>query len=398
MAMIDHYPPLNPITATNNTMDPPPNRGVDSSAGNEATRCSSTAATRTESSDFGQMFKSIDALQKLLENGDGDEISDQLSELFRRGEFSNFESVFKSGDRSELEKLMKSGDSQKFLSLFQSVGSLKNGRNVSKGSQKVIPGVFESRDWAPAFASSHVDIDPNAVFQSVDDSTSRPVAVADLKRVAGTDWEALYESSLPSYPLPSAGLGKEAIAQIQRPPVAETSLLKYVTPAAAAASKDTDAQQAVEDVDVSKNTAVVVARRLKKSSPRPSAEAADQSSPNRRSKRDPAVKLYYEPHPDDVLLGRGGRTNHHPGNKKYLQEKEEMQARYMAASKQDKTGVSQELVDRVHARGGRFLELDPTSNKWFEVTNIKARKKASQSLREVNTPEERAAKRAKYGK
>jgi hypothetical protein len=345
------------------------------------------------------MFKSIDALQKLLENGDGDEISDQLSELFRRGEFSNFESVFKSGDRSELEKLMKSGDSQKFLSLFQSVGSLKNGRNVSKGSQKVIPGVFESRDWAPAFASSHVDIDPNAVFQSVDDSTSRPVAVADLKRVAGTDWEALYESSLPSYPLPSAGLGKEAIAQIQRPPVAETSLLKYVTPAAAAAaSKDTDAQQAVEDVDVSKNTAVVVARRLKKSSPRPSAEAADQSSPNRRSKRDPAVKLYYEPHPDDVLLGRGGRTNHHPGNKKYLQEKEEMQARYMAASKQDKTGVSQELVDRVHARGGRFLELDPTSNKWFEVTNIKARKKASQSLREVNTPEERAAKRAKYGK
>jgi hypothetical protein len=102
--------------------------------------------------------------------------------------------------------------------------------------------------------------------------------------------------------------------------------------------------------------------------------------------------------PDDVLLGRGGRTNNHAGNKRYLTEKEEIQARYTAATKQDKTGISQELVDRVHAWGGRFLELDPSNNQWFQVTNIKARKKASQSLRELNTPEERAAKRARYGK
>lgn len=119
---------------------------------------------------------------------------------------------------------------------------------------------------------------------------------------------------------------------------------------------------------------------------------------NKRSKKDPEVKVYYEPTDFDVLLGRGGRTNHHPGNKKYLEEKADIQERYMAASKEEKTGISQELVDRIHAKGGRFLELDKGNQKWFEVTNLKARKKASQTLRELNTAEERAAKRQRYGR
>jgi hypothetical protein len=118
-----------------------------------------------------------------------------------------------------------------------------------------------------------------------------------------------------------------------------------------------------------------------------------------RKNYDPTNKIYVTPTHHDVLLGRGGRTNHHRGNNMYLEAKEEIQDRYMGASKDEKTVISQELVDIVHNWGGRFLKLDEsskTADQWFEVPNIIARKKASQSLREVNTPEERAAKRAKY--
>jgi hypothetical protein len=102
----------------------------------------------------------------------------------------------------------------------------------------------------------------------------------------------------------------------------------------------------------------------------------------------------------DVLCGRGGRTNHHPGNIYYLQMKEDIQERYLAASKEEKTAISQELVDAIHCRGGRFLKLDERSNhhQWYEIDNRTARKKASQTLREMNTPEYRAEKRKKYAK
>lgn len=121
--------------------------------------------------------------------------------------------------------------------------------------------------------------------------------------------------------------------------------------------------------------------------------------PKRKRSRpyvEPEVKEYVEPTDRDVLLGRGGRTNHHVGNRTYLEAKESIQERYMLASKNDKTSISQDLVDIITSRGGRFLKLDDEVNKWYPVPNIVARKKASQTLREVNSPEERASKRSKY--
>lgn len=110
-------------------------------------------------------------------------------------------------------------------------------------------------------------------------------------------------------------------------------------------------------------------------------------------------KKYFEPVDADVLLGRGGRANNHVGNKKYLEVKDSMQDRYMAADKSVKTAIAQELVDLVNKEwGGRFLKLDPLTNRWYEVDNTTARKKCSQTLREINTAEVRAAKRAKYSK
>jgi hypothetical protein len=127
-----------------------------------------------------------------------------------------------------------------------------------------------------------------------------------------------------------------------------------------------------------------------------SSEPQRQPKIKAKKKKEASEKQYFEPTNNDVLLGRGGRSNHHPGNQRYLILKEEIQPRYQAATKEAKTDISQELVDRIRQDGGKFLELDKQTNQWFVVTNIKARKKASQSLRENNTPEQRLAKRVKY--
>jgi len=100
----------------------------------------------------------------------------------------------------------------------------------------------------------------------------------------------------------------------------------------------------------------------------------------------------------DVLCQRGGLANHHPGNIRYLQEKDKLQPTYLAASKKDKTVISQELVDRVHAWGGRFLRKETASQTWYEVHQHTARTKAGQTLRENLSSEDRAAKRVKYPK
>jgi len=54
----------------------------------------------------------------------------------------------------------------------------------------------------------------------------------------------------------------------------------------------------------------------------------------------PGRVFFVEPTDNDVLLGRGGRTNNHPGNKRYLVVKDCMQARYMAANMDAKMLIS----------------------------------------------------------
>jgi hypothetical protein len=125
----------------------------------------------------------------------------------------------------------------------------------------------------------------------------------------------------------------------------------------------------------------------------------EKKSKTRKRQVDSSAKNYIEgTYMDvDVLSGRGGLGNHHPGNQAYLREKERMQSRYLAASKKNKTGISQELVEWVHARGGRFLQKKGKGEKrWYVMDNYAARNKARQALCEINTTEIRATKRAKY--
>lgn len=99
----------------------------------------------------------------------------------------------------------------------------------------------------------------------------------------------------------------------------------------------------------------------------------------------------------DVLFGRGGRSNHHGGNKVYRDIVTKHQEHYRSCDKNEKTKVAQGIVDCMKNEiGARFLELDKDTNRWYLVPNVVARRKVGQALRENNTEEARAAKRAKY--
>jgi hypothetical protein len=110
-----------------------------------------------------------------------------------------------------------------------------------------------------------------------------------------------------------------------------------------------------------------------------------------------AVKRIRNPHPHDVLSGRGGGINSHIGNKTFREWVRERKEPYnLAGSKAEKARVANEVIELVQALDppGRFLQRDSSSTAgvswWVEVDDIRALAKTSQALRE-GAPQIRAA-------
>merc|ERR1719273_2789072 len=61
---------------------------------------------------------------------------------------------------------------------------------------------------------------------------------------------------------------------------------------------------------------------------------------------------------NDVLFGRGGRTNHHPGNLRYRDIISLHRPDYVGAQKQDKPKVARRIVRAIKSgdKPGRFLK------------------------------------------
>eukprot|EP00977_Amphora_coffeiformis_P018106 scaffold6164_cov163-Amphora_coffeaeformis.AAC.17 len=93
---------------------------------------------------------------------------------------------------------------------------------------------------------------------------------------------------------------------------------------------------------------------------------------------------YVDPTENDVLLGRGGRSNFHPGNKRFRELADSSAERYgNTCSKGEAYEISEELVEKVHMKlKGKFLKLDTLTNRWYEVDRHEARRKCAQKLRE----------------
>lgn len=98
----------------------------------------------------------------------------------------------------------------------------------------------------------------------------------------------------------------------------------------------------------------------------------------------PEKRLYVdEVLPTDILCGRGGKTNHHEGNKRYRQVISKVKASYKKIDeKAAKTNMAHAIVNHVLAYGGRFLKLDENKQKYYILSVTEGRKKTSQALRE----------------
>ncbi|CAB9510450.1 expressed unknown protein [Seminavis robusta] len=88
----------------------------------------------------------------------------------------------------------------------------------------------------------------------------------------------------------------------------------------------------------------------------------------------------------DILCGRGGRSNHHPGNKQYRQVVSEMKQYYRETEgKSGKTELSRAIVDHVCDDGQRFVKKDESVGRYYILSKAEARKKTSQALRETKS-------------
>jgi len=90
----------------------------------------------------------------------------------------------------------------------------------------------------------------------------------------------------------------------------------------------------------------------------------------------------------DVLLGRGGMTNKHPGNVRFRTLVDSLKPRYIAlgSSKKKKKQFSEHLMHTVMEYGGRFLVCHQGKiGVWTEADLATSRKKCSQALREGKT-------------
>ena len=104
----------------------------------------------------------------------------------------------------------------------------------------------------------------------------------------------------------------------------------------------------------------------------------------RKKYADWPLKGIKEPHNNDVMYGRGGGTNHHPGNKKYRELVEDRKLEYVNSKRLDKPLVALEIIRKWRGQipPGRFLKLDEKTGTWLDVGDKKAREKTSQALRE----------------
>ena len=90
---------------------------------------------------------------------------------------------------------------------------------------------------------------------------------------------------------------------------------------------------------------------------------------------------------NDILFGRGGKNNLHSGNGQLRTLARAKAKEYQLADKKEKSNVSMDLVNQVHALSppGRFLRRDAVTMTWHIVAEELAREKCSQCLRDAVT-------------
>jgi len=252
---------------------------------------------------------------------------------------------------------------------------------------------FKSQDWTVGTISNDVPIRPSMMDQTPPPET-KPSFKASNSLFTSRDW--LTTEYLGTHEEVSIS---PAMFQLEDAPVAptQTSTVRTFAPAPAAPEKTNWQSMFIGQLQAQAAPAPTA--------PAPITTTTKKRKRKKRSKVVPEHKTYVTISQHDILLGRGGKSNHHPGNKRYREEVENFRPLYASLTTDDeKTSMSQALVDVIEQLGGRFLEEDKLKDAdgknqslgWYVVPNIVARRKASQALREDSDPEKRKAKRARF--
>lgn len=123
------------------------------------------------------------------------------------------------------------------------------------------------------------------------------------------------------------------------------------------------------------------------------AQEFEQKYPVELAMTPPDMTPIQHPTHSDILFGRGGLTNHHPGNKVYRTIVDMHKPDYQLAAKIVKPRVARRIVHAIrHSNlGARFLKKDPQTDMWYDVGDKAASEKTSQALREKSPEEKKAA-------
>jgi hypothetical protein len=91
-----------------------------------------------------------------------------------------------------------------------------------------------------------------------------------------------------------------------------------------------------------------------------------------------------EYHKNDVLGGRGTKSNEHAGNKWDLKLVRDSKKSYRGATNEEKRTIVGNIVETIRGQGGRFLEQDKESKRWYVAHDITTFTKVAQALRDEN--------------
>jgi hypothetical protein len=116
-----------------------------------------------------------------------------------------------------------------------------------------------------------------------------------------------------------------------------------------------------------------------------SSGSSDTGKGGTRAPPQPLVGIVKPHETNDVLCGRGGKSNNHKGNRRLRELIRSHHPMYEAAAKLEKKGVATAVVGMWRAQDpqGRILEYDETSRTWRDVGNSEAAEKVCQKFREL---------------